>query len=218
MNEILAPNTLLYFPDHISSIEEFKCIAKVYDTELRLVWKDIGKLQECRHFAGMSDDECAYWEKILCIRLTGEETPEDRRRNIKGRWASSRPYTEKRFKEILDAMIGETYYKLQINRTEKTLKVSLMLEAISKSAYIYDLMRAMAPADMVVYVEIIFNRHRAFRTYTHADLSKYTHEELRTSTIFKTKFNTHAYLGKFRHGELSSYMHGSLMNSDLPER
>lgn len=115
-------------------------------------------------------------------------------------------------------MVGEQYYKLEINPKEKYLKVSLMLEAISKDGYIYDLMRAMAPADMIVSVEIIFNKYRAFRTYTYAEMSKYTYEQLRTSTIFKAKLNTYTHLSKFKYGELSSYMYGALMNGNLPER
>ena len=104
-------------------------------------------------------------------------------------------------------MVGEEYYKLEINPKEKYLKVSLMLEAISKDGYIYDLMRAMAPADMVVQVMIIFNRHRSFKPYTHY--------QLRTATDFETEFNTQAHLATYRHNQLSSYMQSALMTQKL---
>ena len=201
MNEFLMPNVIHYFPPHIANIEEFKRIAKVYDAQLKQVWVALDQMEDNRHFDSMEASECAYWEKIMQIKLTGEETLEDRRRNIKGRWVSSRPYTSRKFKEVLDAMVGEEYYKLEIDVKNKHLKVSLMLEAITKENYIYDLMRAMAPADMVVSVEIIFNRYRAFRTYTYAEMSKYTYEQLRTSTIFKAKLNTYAHLSKFKYEE-----------------
>ena len=144
MNEFLMPNVIHYFPTHIADIEEFKRIAKVYDAQLKQVWVELDRMEDNRHFDSMEASECTYWEKIMQINLTGEETLEDRRRNIKGRWVSSRPYTSRKFKEVLDAMVGEEYYKLEINPKEKYLKVSLMLEAISKDGYIYDLMRAMA--------------------------------------------------------------------------
>ena len=163
----------------------------------------------------MEDAECAYWENLMQIRLTGEETLEDRRRNIKGRWVSSLPYTQKKFREVLDAMIGEKYYKLEINQQEKYLKVSLMLEAISKDDYIYDLMRAMAPADMVVKVMIIYNRHRSFKPYTHQQIAAYTHYQLRTATDFETEFNTQSHLATFKHNQLSSYMQSALMTQKL---
>ncbi len=211
-------DTIRYFPQHIADIEEFKCIAKIYDQKLQLIWDHIAQIQANWRFDKMDEMECGRWESMLNIKLTGEETLMDRRRNIKGIWTSGLPYTAKKFKEVLDAMVGADYYKLDINSKEKTMKVSLMLEAIAKDDYIYNLMRAMAPADMVVIVEIIFNRYRNFRTYTYGELSKYTYEQLRTSTIFRPKLNTYAYLSKFRYKELSSYMYGALMNGELPER
>lgn len=215
MNEFLMPNVIHYFPMHIADIEEFKRIAKVYDAQLKQVWVELDRMEDNRHFDSMEASECTYWEKIMQINLTGEETLEDRRRNIKGRWVSSRPYTSRKFKEVLDAMVGEEYYKLEINPKEKYLKVSLMLEAISKDGYIYDLMRAMAPADMVVQVMIIFNRHRSFKPYTHTQMAAYIHYQLRTATDFETEFNTQAHLATYRHNQLSSYMQSALMTQKL---
>lgn len=80
---------------------------------------------------------------------------------------------------------------------------------------IYDLMRAMAPADMVVKVVIIFNRHRSFKPYTHAQMTKYTHYQLRTATDFETDFNTQVHLATYRHTQLSSYMQAALMTQKL---
>jgi len=112
-------------------------------------------------------------------------------------------------------MVGAEYYLLDINKKTKTLKVDLMLDVIMKDDYIYNLMRAMAPADMIVIVSIIFNRNRAFKRYTNAELKAYTNHELRTSTIFKQEFNTNRYLGKFTNKELSSYMEIALMTKRI---
>lgn len=215
MNEFVKPDVLHYFPRHIAKIEEFKRIAKIYDAQLVLIWDELDRMMESRHMDSMEDAECAYWENLMQIRLTGEETLEDRRRNIKGRWVSSLPYTQKKFREVLDAMVGAPYYKLEINPKEKYLKVSLMLEAISKDDYIYNLMRAMTPADMVVKVMIIYNRYRSFKPYTHQQMAAYTHYQLRTATDFETEFNTQSHLATYKHNQLSSYMQSALMTQKL---
>lgn len=215
MNEFVKPDVLHYFPRHIAKIEEFKRIAKIYDAQLVLIWDELDRMMENRHMDSMEDAECAYWENLMQIRLTGEETLEDRRRNIKGRWVSSLPYTQKKFREVLDAMVGAPYYKLEINPKEKYLKVSLMLEAISKDDYIYNLMRAMTPADMVVKVMIIYNRYRSFKPYTHQQMVAYTHYQLRTATDFETEFNTQSHLATYKHNQLSSYMQSALMTQKL---
>lgn len=204
-------DTIRYFPQHVANIEEFKRIAAVYDKKLQVVWDDLSQMQTNKRFDDMDEEECSKWEQMLKIKITGEETLGDRRRNIKGIWASGLPYTARKFKEVLDAMVGPEYYLLDINQANKTLKVDLMLDVIMKDTYIYNLMRAMAPADMIVTVSIVFNRNRAFKRYTNADLKKYTNHELKTSTIFKQEFNTNKHLGQYRNSELASYMEVALM-------
>lgn len=204
-------DTIRYFPQHVANIEEFKRIAAVYDKKLQVVWDDLSQMQTNKRFDDMDEEECSKWEQMLKIKITGEETLGDRRRNIKGIWASGLPYTARKFKEVLDAMVGPEYYLLDINQANKTLKVGLMLDVIMKDTYIYNLMRAMAPADMIVTVSIVFNRNRAFKGYTNADLKKYTNHELKTSTIFKQEFNTNKHLGQYRNSELASYMEVALM-------
>lgn len=204
-------DTIRYFPQHVANIEEFKRIAAVYDKKLQVVWDDLSQMQTNKRFEDMDEEECSKWEQMLKIKITGEETLGDRRRNIKGIWASGLPYTARKFKEVLDAMVGPEYYLLDINQANKTLKVDLMLDVIMKDTYIYNLMRAMAPADMIVTVSIVFNRNRAFKGYTNADLKKYTNHELKTSKIFKQEFNTNKHLGQYRNSELASYMEVALM-------
>lgn len=204
-------DTIRYFPQHVANIEEFKRIAAVYDKKLQVVWDDLSQMQTNKRFDDMDEEECSKWEQMLKIKITGEEILGDRRRNIKGIWASGLPYTARKFKEVLDAMVGPEYYLLDINQANKTLKVDLMLDVIMKDTYIYNLMRAMAPADMIVTVSIVFNRNRAFKGYTNADLKKYTNHELKTSKIFKQEFNTNKHLGQYRNSELASYMEVALM-------
>lgn len=204
-------DTIRYFPQHVVNIEEFKRIAAVYDKKLQVVWDDLSQMQTNKRFDDMDEEECSKWEQMLKIKITGEEPLGDRRRNIKGIWASGLPYTARKFKEVLDAMVGPEYYLLDINQANKTLKVDLMLDVIMKDTYIYNLMRAMAPADMIVTVSIVFNRNRAFKGYTNADLKKYTNHELKTSKIFKQEFNTNKHLGQYRNSELASYMEVALM-------
>lgn len=204
-------DTIRYFPQHVANIEEFKRIAAVYDKKLQVVWDDLSQMQTNKRFDDMDEEECSKWEQMLKIKITGEEPLGDRRRNIKGIWASGLPYTARKFKEVLDAMVGPEYYLLDINQANKTLKVDLMLDVIMKDTYIYNLMRAMAPADMIVTVSIVFNRNRAFKGYTNADLKKYTNHELKTSKIFKQEFNTNKHLGQYRNSELASYMEVALM-------
>lgn len=158
-------DTIHYYPDHIKNIEEYKRIAKAYDKELRLLWAALGKQLENQYFDTMDEATCERWESIIGIQLVGDETLIERRIAIKGRWASSLPYTEPKFHEVLAAMVGE-YYNLSISVPDKTLNVGIFLAQMLKVDSVYEIMRAMAPADVDVIVRIIYNRWSRFAPIT----------------------------------------------------
>ncbi len=161
----MSVNTIHYFPKHISSIEEFQRIAEAYDAQLRLIWQALGAQYENQYFDTMDEDTCARWESLIGIQLVGDETLPERRMMIKGRWASSLPYTEPKFHEVLKSMVGD-YYTLSISVQQKLLSVGIMLAQVLKVNTVYDIMRAMAPADMDVIVKIIYNRWSRFVALT----------------------------------------------------
>ena len=158
-------DTIHYFPPHIKSIEEFQRIAKAYDKELRLLWVALGAQVNNYYFDEMDEATCERWEKIIGIQNTGSETLFERRLAIKGKWTSGLPYTEPKFHEVLQSMVGDKY-SLRIDVPGKTLDVGIMLAEVLKVQNIRDLIRAMAPADMDVIVRIVFNRWRRFTPLT----------------------------------------------------
>ena len=153
-NNLWDPDTIRYFPQHISSIEEFRRISKAYDKMLALVWDELEKYEDNRHFDTMDQDECKVWEKLLKIHLTGYETLDDRRKNIKGFWASGLPYTKNKVWEFLDATTGAGNYEFQADPKKKNIQVIFKTDRALKDNYIFDKLRQMIPADM----EIIMNR------------------------------------------------------------
>lgn len=158
-------DTIHYFPEHISNIEEFQRIATAYDIELRLLWAALGLQLENQYFDTMDENTCARWEKLIGITLVGDETLFERQIQIKGRWTSSLPYTEPKFHEVLQSMVGN-YYTLAISVPDKVLDVGILLAEVLKVDYVYEIMRAMAPADMIVTVRVVYNRWSRFQEET----------------------------------------------------
>ena len=91
----------------------------------------------------MDQAECAYWERILKIHLTGYETLDDRRKNIKGYWASGLPYTKNKVWEFLDATTGMGNYEFQADTKKKNIQVIFKTDRALKDNYIYDKLRQM---------------------------------------------------------------------------
>ena len=158
-------NTGHYYPPHIKNIEEYKRIIVAYDKELRLLWAALGTQYDNQYFDTMDEATCARWEKLIGIQLVGDETLFERRIQIKGRWTSSLPYTEPKFHEVLQSMVGD-YYTLAVSVPDKELNVGILLAEVLKIDYVYEIMRAMAPADMVVNVRVVYNRWSRFQEET----------------------------------------------------
>ena len=175
----IDPNIIGYFPGHIQNMEEFEKIAKVYDKMLKVVWVASAASDSNRHFDTMDADTCSYWEKLMSLTPTSEDTLDDRRRAIKAGWMSNAPYTARKLKDILTTMLTQEGYELVIDKTGKKVSVGVKLAYILKYDYIADLIRRLIPADMISDVYIAFNRWQRFKTVTWGSLSTETWDGMR---------------------------------------
>ena len=211
----LDPDVIAYFPAHIEQMEEFQRIAGTYDKMLAAVWDDVGKIYDNNHFDSMDAEECARREEMLHITPTPLDTIDDRRRRIKGYYASNLPYTDKKMREVLAAMCGENGYELVIDKEHKTLFVGIKVNSTRMIDNAEELMRMMAPATMSVEAKILYNIYSRFRPYTHAQMAAFTHLQLRTEDVFLWDVFMYADVGKYRHSALHQYTHRQIMMGDL---
>ena len=173
-----------WWPEFIAVTREFEQIRKGYNKELTLCWDDNGTLNDNMYLSTMDADTCAVWEKMLGIRPDPDSTLEARRREVIIMSATSRPYTKKRLRAILDSYLGEGGYALTINTTLK--RVVIDIKSAGRTDYIYDRVRQIIPADMELYVGDSYNRQMKLAEHTHQELAAYTHQQLREdTTIFE---------------------------------
>lgn len=165
--------TIRYLPEHIAAIEEFKRITHAYDEELKLIWAVLGQITKNISFDQMDDATCDRWASLMGISFADGTSLAEKRMTIKGRWASGLPYTEPKLREVLNTMLGSSY-SLSIDRVAKTINVSVMLADVKNVDIVYDQIRAMVPADMVVTVSVVYNRWRTFAPHTWRELSTHT--------------------------------------------
>lgn len=207
----LTPDTGHYFPTHIKKIDEFKEIAGAYDKSLAVAWKNLGTIYDNNYFDGMDESECEYWEKRFGITVNPLDTLEDRRNRIRGYSVSDLPYTEKKMREMLTAMCGTDGFTFVPDPSVKKLKVGVKLTGQQLVTNITEILRKMIPADMELEVALLYNQHKRFRILTHAQLPKYTHEELRTSMDFQWHEDINAKVARSRHSDLAAMKHVNIM-------
>lgn len=206
-------DTKLYFPGHIADIKEFQELAYSFDSMLQPLWEVMKRIHDNQYIDTLDDYGCRMHEGILGISVNPIDELDDRRRRIKGYYTSNLPYTSKKMNEVLTAMCGKDGYDLVIDAKLSRVTVNIKLNSVSLINNVYELIRQMIPASMVLSVEIIYNIHARFRSMTHEAMGQYTHEELRAGKIFLKNYNMHCNLGRRSHEELSEYTHNNLFEN-----
>lgn len=208
-------DTLHYYPRHIQEMREYIRLTAVVDLELLKVWDAIRLIEANMFLDTMDEDTLLRHENFLGIIASPIDTLDDRRRRIKGYFASNLPYTEKKLTEILTAMCGEDNFELVIDTYLGTVDINIRLNSIRLVENCYDVIRKAAPADMIVKAKILYNTHGRLRSLTHEQLGRYTHYQLRNESIFPRDLNTHNVLGRYRNSQLAAYKHKQLMEDEL---
>lgn len=200
-------NTIHWFPNHIADMRDFQEIAKAYDYLLMQAMDNMQKVFKNQFLNTLDEDGCAMHEQILGIGANPVDTLEDRRRRIRGYYASDLPYTENKLRQVLSAMCEKNGFEMIVDEKKYQVDIQIRLNSVNMVNNVREIARKMIPANMVVNVNIIYNIHQRFQIFTHADLSKYTHEQLRSDKIFQAQYNFHGSIGRMRHSELAAFTH-----------
>lgn len=204
---MMETDTIHWFPRHIAEIREFKEIAKAYDYLLSQVAADMQKVFNNEFLETLDVDGCLMHERILGITANTLDSVEDRRNRIKGYYASDLPYTEKKLDSALHTMCGKDGFTMIVDEPDYQVDIQIRLNSMNLVANVYEIARKMIPANMILHVNIIYNVHQRFLSFSHADLTNYTHRQLRMDKIFQQQYNFHGSVGRNRHAGLSSYTH-----------
>ena len=73
-------------------------------------------------------------------------------------------------------MTGSTSsYEIEMDYTNKELKIRLNLDSDEKMRSIGEILRKMIPCNTVLSLNMNQNRHKDLKAYAHVELSAYTH-------------------------------------------
>jgi hypothetical protein len=176
-------STINYYPDNLQNIAEFKEISRVVDKEIAKLQEAINNAFKDRFIRELTIDGILRWESILKITPKGTETQEDRRFRIAARLFDELPYTMIVLKEKLALLCGKDGYKVNLEQTKYKITIKVELTAKHQVEEIRKVLAKMIPANMMQYVELIYNTHEMLSKYTHEELSQFTHYQLREEVM-----------------------------------
>ncbi|NLY46758.1 MAG: DUF2313 domain-containing protein [Tissierella sp.] len=172
-----------YWTSILQEVKEFKEIANVENPELEAAWKSTVDLIDDQFIKTATERGIARREKILKITPFADDDLESRRFRVLARENDKLPYSYRVLENKLDQLCGEDGYIVTRNVGEHTLKIKIELTRKRMFDEVDKLVRKIAPANLIITIELRYNQYKTLGRYTQGQLSKYTHSELREEVI-----------------------------------
>ena len=168
-----------YWPRLLQKIRDFEELASAVQPELNIIIKHLNALPEEYFLNHMTRFGVERWEEILKIIPPKTDTLDDRRFRVIARLGERLPYTYRTMIKYLAVLCGEENFEVNLDHNNYYLLVKLALQTKSQYDSVVDMLRRMVPANLILDVQIMYNRHIDLRPYEHDGLGEYTHEGLR---------------------------------------
>lgn len=172
-----------YWIKLLQDIPEMQAIGSTEDDELALVHGEVTKVLDDQFIETATISGIARWESLLAIQPFADDTTETRRFRIRTKWANLLPYTYRQLEKRVAQIVGADGYEITLNAGAYTLLVLVNLGNKRMLADAAEVVNAMAPANLVVTVDLRYNRHQDLLLYTHDQLNLLTHTQIKEEIL-----------------------------------
>lgn len=180
MSEVNKKMTYLnYLPEMLRNTKEFQGIAQIEDTILLQEALAKERLLQDQWILTASKEGLLRRAKMLGIAEKQGETLEALRQRVLFRWNGRCPYTYTTLLEWLDGLCGEGNYTETLSYPQYTLEIVLELRKKELQKEIYDVVRYMIPANMILKVLIRYNQYGSIRKISYGRLRKWSYGEIK---------------------------------------
>lgn len=172
-----------YVPDVLKDIREFKALAECGDAEYDTLWGELNNIRNDLFVDSLTENGASRWERILKIAPKATDDIEVRRFRIKAKMNEKLPYTFKVVESQLETLCGPEGYSFSVDYENYKIKTRVALTSKGMYDEVEALLLRVRPANMVIDLSLLYNQYQMLGQFTHAQLSAYTHEQLRNEVI-----------------------------------
>lgn len=166
----------------IAQTDEFQAIGTSENEQINNLWTAHKNVYNNQFISTLDETGCNRWEKILDITPMGTDTIADRRFRIAARINADIPYTYKQLQNMLASLCNEGY-SMQLRNEDYTLIVRVALSAKKQYSEVEKLLKRVLPANLAIDLSLLYNQYQTLKPKTHAQLSSFTHQQLREEEI-----------------------------------
>lgn len=176
-------NMLRKVPDVLKDVREIRAIMQAENVETDDLNKAVALYLDNTYLMNADAYGIERWEAIIGLTPKLTDTLDERRFAILARINEQLPFTLRSLEQQLATLCGADGYHIDLDHNAYTLTVRVALSAKSMIDAVRALLNRVVPANMVIDVDLLYNKHSTLSGYTHKELSDYTHGQLRDEVI-----------------------------------
>lgn len=143
-----------YLPSFMQSYIEPVAAFEAENPEFDLIWMETDKVLKNRFISTADEYGISRFEKILNIFPSTEETLEERRAKVFARWNERLPYTLSRLRKVLEAIVGESGFRIDSSRlAEYWLGVTLVNQGDRTYHMVEELLMRWIPVNLLLFMQ-----------------------------------------------------------------
>lgn len=172
-----------YLPPYMREYKEIKALMAGEQTGAEYAWNAADSVLQNQFVHDAQELGIRRYEQIYSIAPRGTDTLEERKFRVIAVMNQELPYTLRNLRSVLDTLCGYENYAVELRAKDYHIEVKLAL--VSKTSYgdCESAILKMIPANLTYHIQIMYNAHGVFRSFTHEKLSRYTHDQLRNEVL-----------------------------------
>lgn len=160
-----------HLPYFMQEIEELKKLFYIEENIFSDVKKAYEKYENNLWIETADEYGIARREKFLGI-VKPQGDIEERRKVVLSEWSTVLPFNYKSLNDWLLRYLGEHNYTINIDFENYIVNILLSLSVKEYKSYLQKTLREKIPANMIIEIDIDYNRYRDFKKFTYGQLKE----------------------------------------------
>lgn len=172
-----------YLPLFMQGYRELAVLMETEQSEIDRLWDAAENTLADQFILEATENGVKRWESVLGISPKGTDTLDERKFRILTRLNQELPYTVTKLQEVLTTICGAGNFSINLQPNEYHIEIKLALANKNNYNEVADVLKKMIPANMTQWIQIMYNSHDVLKKFTHAEMTAYTHEQLRNEVF-----------------------------------
>ena len=172
-----------YLPHFMQGSEELKTIMETEQVEVDRLWLDAENALADQFILEATENGVKRWESMLGISPKDTDSLDERKFRILTKLNQELPYTLRKLEQVMTNLCGNNMFSINVSAAEYHVEIKLGLANKNNYQEVVNVLQKMIPANMTQWVQIMYNGNNVLTRFTHAEMTAYTHEQLRNEVF-----------------------------------